>query len=91
MDKQHCENLAMCFNLSPAENEMIIKDAEPGKILLKILDEREIIMPDKLIILYEGLKVIHLNKVARLVLEYIDTRRSKEQEYEGETGEIEKV
>ncbi|PIK42834.1 hypothetical protein BSL78_20304 [Apostichopus japonicus] len=90
MDKQHCENLAMCFNLSPAENEMIIKDAEPGKILLKILDERELIMPDKLIILYEGLKVIHLNKVARLVLEYIDTRRSKEQKYEGETGEIEK-
>ena len=38
---------------------------------MKILDEREKIMPRKVIHLFNGLKVCHLDKVARLVSEYI--------------------
>lgn len=79
LTKEHCEKLAMCFNLTPAENDSIQKDEEPGKLLVKILDEREVIMPDKMIRMYEGLKAIRLNKVARLVLEYIDTPQAKKE------------
>ncbi|PIK46640.1 hypothetical protein BSL78_16505 [Apostichopus japonicus] len=59
------------FELKPAENETIQTAAESGKMLMKILDERELIMPDRMIGMYQGLKAIHFNKVARLVLEYI--------------------
>ncbi|PIK35992.1 hypothetical protein BSL78_27177 [Apostichopus japonicus] len=77
LDKQHCEKLAVYFGLTPAENETIQTAAESGKMLMKILDERELIMPDRMIGMYEGLKAIHLNKVARLVLEYIG-KKSRE-------------
>ncbi|XP_071848957.1 uncharacterized protein [Apostichopus japonicus] len=54
-------------------------------MLMKILDERELLMPDRMIGMYEGLKAIHLNKVARLVLEYIGTSHEKNgKENEGE-------
>ncbi|XP_071822150.1 uncharacterized protein [Apostichopus japonicus] len=85
LDKQHCQKLGMVFELNPAENETIQEAAESGKILMKILDERVLIMPGRLIGLYEGLKAIHFNKVTRLVLEYIDTSQGKNgKENEGE-------
>ncbi|PIK48050.1 hypothetical protein BSL78_15085 [Apostichopus japonicus] len=88
LDKQHCKQLGMVFGLKPAENETIQEAAESGKTLIKILDERELIMPDRMIGLYEGLKAIHFNKVARLVLEYIDTSQEKNgKENEGEKDE----
>ncbi|XP_071852782.1 uncharacterized protein [Apostichopus japonicus] len=77
LDKEHCEKLGMLFALKPAENEKIQTSAEPGKMLMKILDERELIMPERMIGMYEGLKAIHFNKVARLVLDYIDTSHEK--------------
>ncbi|PIK52558.1 putative kinesin-like protein, partial [Apostichopus japonicus] len=85
LDKQHCGKLGMFFELEPAENDTIQEAAESGKMLMKILDERELIMPDRMIGLYEGLKAIHFNKVARLVLAYIDTLQEKHgQENEGQ-------
>ncbi|XP_071852535.1 uncharacterized protein [Apostichopus japonicus] len=85
LDKEHCEKLGMLFPLEPAENDKIQRAAESGKMLMKILDERELIMPKRMIRLYEGLKAIHFNKVARLVLEYIDTSQEKNvKEEEGE-------
>ncbi|PIK49534.1 hypothetical protein BSL78_13594 [Apostichopus japonicus] len=87
LDKEHCEKLGMLFPLEPAENDKIQRAAESGKMLMKILDERELIMPKRMIRLYEGLKAIHFNKVARLVLEYIDTSQEKNvKEEEGEDG-----
>ncbi|PIK57137.1 putative NACHT, LRR and PYD domains-containing protein 10-like [Apostichopus japonicus] len=77
LDKQHCLKLGIWFRLKPAENETIQEAAESGEMLMKILDERELIMPERMIRLYEGLKAIHFNKVARLVLEYIDTSQEK--------------
>ncbi|XP_071813576.1 uncharacterized protein [Apostichopus japonicus] len=77
LDKQHCSKLGVYFELKPAENETIQEAAESGKMLMKILDERELIMPDRMIGMYEGLKSIHFNKVARLVLEYIDMSQEK--------------
>ncbi|PIK55098.1 hypothetical protein BSL78_07993 [Apostichopus japonicus] len=77
LDKQHCEQLGMFFGLTPAEKETIQKTPESGEILMKILDERELIMPDRMIGLYEGLKAIHFNKVATKVLKYIDTSQKK--------------
>ncbi|PIK49272.1 hypothetical protein BSL78_13837 [Apostichopus japonicus] len=71
LDKQHCAKLGVFFELKPAENDTIQEAAESGKMLMKILDERELIMPERMIGMYEGLKAIHFNKVARLVLEYI--------------------
>ncbi|PIK44586.1 hypothetical protein BSL78_18557, partial [Apostichopus japonicus] len=61
----------------PAENETIQEAAESGKTLMKILDERELIMPDRMIGLYEGLKAIHFNKVARLVLDTLIRHRRR--------------
>ncbi|XP_071822089.1 uncharacterized protein [Apostichopus japonicus] len=85
LDQQHCKQLGTFFGLKPAEKETIQEAAESGEILMKILDERELIMPDRMIRLYEGLKAINFNKVARLVLEYIDTSHEKNgKEYEGE-------
>ncbi|PIK38304.1 hypothetical protein BSL78_24855 [Apostichopus japonicus] len=85
LDKQHCQKLGVYFELKPAENETIQTAAESGKMLMKILDERELIMPDRMIGMYEGLKAIHFNKVARLVLEYIGTSQEKNgKEKEGE-------
>ncbi|XP_071849587.1 uncharacterized protein [Apostichopus japonicus] len=86
LEKQHCEKLGVYFKLTPAENETIQTAAESGKMLLKILDERELIMPDRMIGMYEGLKAIHFNKVARLVLECIDdtSQEKNEKESEGE-------
>ncbi|PIK47608.1 hypothetical protein BSL78_15531 [Apostichopus japonicus] len=77
LDKQHCEQLGMFFGLTPAEKEKIQEAAKSGEILMKILDERELIMPDRMIGLYEGLKAIHFNKVATQVLKYIDTSQKK--------------
>ncbi|XP_071823118.1 uncharacterized protein [Apostichopus japonicus] len=77
LDKQHCEQLGMFFGLTPAEKEKIQKTPESGEILMKILDERELIMPDRMIGLYEGLKAIHYNKLATQVLKYIDTSQKK--------------
>ncbi|PIK60546.1 hypothetical protein BSL78_02482 [Apostichopus japonicus] len=77
LDKQHCEKLGVYFELKPAENETIQTAAESGKMLMKILDERELIMPDRMIGMYEGLKAIHFNKVARLVLEYTNKAQEK--------------
>ncbi|PIK33192.1 hypothetical protein BSL78_29992, partial [Apostichopus japonicus] len=85
LDKQHCEKLGVYFNLTSVENETIQTAAESGKMLIKILVERELIMPDRMIGMYEGLKAIHFNKVASLVLEYIDTSQEKNgKENEGE-------
>ncbi|PIK39045.1 hypothetical protein BSL78_24113 [Apostichopus japonicus] len=85
LEKQHCDKLGVYFELTPVENETIQTAAESGKMLLKILDERELIMPDRMIGMYEGLKAIHFNKVARLVLEYIGTSHEKNgKENEGE-------
>ncbi|XP_071822148.1 uncharacterized protein [Apostichopus japonicus] len=94
LNKQHCKQLGMVFGLKPAENETIQEAAESGKTLMKILDERELIMPDRMIGLYEGLKAIHYNKLARLVLEYIDTsqeKNGKENEREKDYKKMEKV
>ncbi|PIK49276.1 hypothetical protein BSL78_13841 [Apostichopus japonicus] len=77
LEKQHCLKLGVYFKLTPVENETIQTAAESGKMLMKILDERELIMPDRMIRLYEGLKAIDFDKVARLVLEYIDTSQEK--------------
>ncbi|XP_071823333.1 uncharacterized protein [Apostichopus japonicus] len=77
LDKQHCEQLGMFFGLTPAEKEKIQEAAKSGEILMKILDERELIMPDRMIGLYKGLKAIHFNKVATKVLKYIDTSQKK--------------
>ncbi|XP_071822085.1 uncharacterized protein [Apostichopus japonicus] len=77
LDKQHCEQLGMFFGLIPAEKEKIQEAAKSGEILMKILDERELIMPDRMIGLYGGLKAIHFNKVATKVLKYIDTSQKK--------------
>ncbi|XP_071848218.1 uncharacterized protein [Apostichopus japonicus] len=77
LDKQHCQKLGMYFELKPAENDTIQEAAESGTMLMKILDERELIMPDRMIGMYEGLKAIHFNKVARLVLEYIGISQEK--------------
>ncbi|XP_071822093.1 uncharacterized protein [Apostichopus japonicus] len=77
LDKQHCEQLGMFFGLTPAEKEKIQEAAESGEILMKILDERELIMPNRMIRLYEGLKAIHFNKLATQVLKYIDTSQKK--------------
>ncbi|PIK47515.1 hypothetical protein BSL78_15603 [Apostichopus japonicus] len=88
LDEQHCKQLGMFFGITPAENETIQGAAESGKMLMKILDERELIMPDRMIGLYEGLKAIHYNKLARLVLEYIDTSQEKDgKENEGEKND----
>ncbi|XP_071850200.1 uncharacterized protein [Apostichopus japonicus] len=85
LDKQHCAKLGVYFELKPAENETIQEAAESGKMLMKILDERELIMPNRMIGMYNGLKAIHFNKVARLVLEYIGTSQEKiGKENEGE-------
>ncbi|XP_071850197.1 uncharacterized protein [Apostichopus japonicus] len=85
LDKQHCAKLSVYFELKPAENETIQEAAESGKMLMKILDERELIMPNRMIGMYNGLKAIHFNKVARLVLEYIGTSQEKiGKENEGE-------
>ncbi|XP_071822151.1 uncharacterized protein [Apostichopus japonicus] len=94
LNKQHCKQLGMVFGLKPAENETIQEAAESGKTLMKILDERELIMPHRMIGLYEGLKAIHYNKLARLVLEYIDTsqeKNGKENEGEKDYKKMEKV
>ncbi|PIK60306.1 hypothetical protein BSL78_02802 [Apostichopus japonicus] len=85
LDTQHCQKLGVYFELTPVENETIQTAAESGKMLMKILDERELIMPDRMIGMYEGLKAIHFNKVARLVLEYIGSSQEKNgKESEGE-------
>ncbi|PIK41543.1 hypothetical protein BSL78_21607, partial [Apostichopus japonicus] len=85
LDKQHCKQLGMVFGLTPAEKEKVQEAAESGKTLMKILDERELIMPNRMIRLHEGLKGIHFNKVARLVQEYINTSQEKNgKENEGE-------
>ncbi|XP_071848888.1 uncharacterized protein [Apostichopus japonicus] len=85
LDKQHCQKLGVYFELKPAENETIQTAAESGKMLMKILDERELIMPDRMIGMHEGLKAIHFNKAARLVLKYIGTSQKKNgKENEGE-------
>ncbi|XP_071849585.1 uncharacterized protein [Apostichopus japonicus] len=85
LEKQHCEKLGVYFELTPVENESIQTAAESGRMLMKILDERELIMPDRMIRMYDGLKAIHFNKVARLVVEYIDTSQEKnKKESDGE-------
>ncbi|PIK60299.1 hypothetical protein BSL78_02795 [Apostichopus japonicus] len=65
LEKQHCLKLGVYFELMPVENETIQTAAESGKMLMKILDERELIMPDRMIGMYEGLKAIHFNKVGK--------------------------
>ncbi|KAJ8019384.1 hypothetical protein HOLleu_42064 [Holothuria leucospilota] len=72
LENYHCIQLATYFDLTPAEEERVKTDASPGRILMKILDEREMIMPRKMFGLYQGLKVCHLDKIARLVFEYIE-------------------
>ncbi|WP_411026871.1 hypothetical protein, partial [Salmonella sp. s55044] len=77
LEHLHCEKLAVYFGLTPVETETILQDGEPGMMVLKILDERELIMPKKVLRLYEGLQASHLNKIARLVLEYTDQTTEK--------------
>ncbi|PIK46635.1 hypothetical protein BSL78_16500 [Apostichopus japonicus] len=67
LDKQHCQKLGVYFELKPAENKTIQTAAESGKMLMKILDERELIMPDRMIGMYEGLKAIHFKRWQDLV------------------------
>lgn len=78
LSKDHCEKLAVFFDLTPAERDTVLNDVIPGMVLMKILDERELIMPNKMIGLYEGLKASHLNKIARNVLNYIDAPQRKD-------------
>ncbi|XP_071814611.1 uncharacterized protein [Apostichopus japonicus] len=94
LDKHHCAKLGVYFELKPAENDTIQEAAESGKMLMKILDERELIMPNRMIGMYEGLKAIYFNKVARLVLEYIDTsqeKNGKENEEEKDDNKMVKI
>ncbi|KAJ8023918.1 hypothetical protein HOLleu_36492 [Holothuria leucospilota] len=86
LENYHCIQLATYFDLTPAETERVKIDASPGRILMKILDEREKIMPQKMFGLYQGLKVCHLNKIARRVFEYIE-RNSNETQQENHKNE----
>ncbi|KAJ8023757.1 Netrin receptor UNC5B-b [Holothuria leucospilota] len=81
LENYHCIQLATYFDLTPAEAERVKTDASPGRTLMKILDEREKIMPQKMFGLYQGLKVCHLDKIARLVFEYIE-KNSNETHHE---------
>ncbi|XP_071850424.1 uncharacterized protein [Apostichopus japonicus] len=84
LDKKHCKKLGNWFELTQAENDEIQEAAESGKMLMKILDERELIMPDRMIGMYDGLKDIPFNEGATLLLDYIDTSQEKDgQENEG--------
>ncbi|KAJ8023734.1 hypothetical protein HOLleu_36260 [Holothuria leucospilota] len=80
LGKYHCKKLATCFDLTPAELERVENDASPGRMLMEILDEREKIMPQKMFDLYQGLKVCHLDKIARLVFEYIEKNSNETQQ-----------
>ncbi|PIK52003.1 hypothetical protein BSL78_11076 [Apostichopus japonicus] len=84
LDKKHCKKLGNWFELTQAENDEIQEAAESGKMLMKILDERELIMPDRMIGMYDGLKDIPFDEGATLLLDYIDTSQEKDgQENEG--------
>lgn len=72
LETPHCHRLATYFELSPAETDMVQNDEYPGRMLMKILDEREKIMPQKMSYLFHGLKYCHLEKIARIVLQYIE-------------------
>ncbi|KAJ8023683.1 hypothetical protein HOLleu_36187 [Holothuria leucospilota] len=72
LETLHCHKLATYFGLSPAETDMVQNDEYPGRMLMKILDEREKIMPQKMSYLFHGLKYCHLDKIARIVLQYIE-------------------
>ncbi|KAJ8023661.1 Netrin receptor UNC5B-b [Holothuria leucospilota] len=72
LEERHCRMLATYFELSPAEAESVEDDPSPGTMLITILDQREKIMPQKMIDLFQGLKACHLDKIARKVSEYID-------------------
>ncbi|KAJ8023242.1 hypothetical protein HOLleu_35602 [Holothuria leucospilota] len=89
LENYHCIQLATYFDLTPAEEERVKTDALPGRILMKILDEREMIMPRKMFGLYQGLKVCHLDKIARLVFEYIE-KNSNETHQEKHENEKDK-
>ncbi|KAJ8023784.1 hypothetical protein HOLleu_36322 [Holothuria leucospilota] len=89
LENYHCFQLATYFDLTPAEAERVKIDASPGSILMKILDEREMIMPQKMFGLYQGLKVCHLDKIARLVFEYIE-KNSNETQQENHKNEKDK-
>ncbi|KAJ8019381.1 Netrin receptor UNC5B-a [Holothuria leucospilota] len=80
LENYHCIQLATYFDLTPAEAERVKIDASPGRVLMKILDEREKIMPQKMLGLYQGLKVCHLDKIARLVFEYIEKNSNETQQ-----------
>ncbi|KAJ8023723.1 Netrin receptor UNC5B-a [Holothuria leucospilota] len=80
LENLHCIQLATYFDLTPAETERVKMDTSPGRILMKILDEREKIMPQKMFGLYQGLKVCHLDKIARLVFEYIEKNSNETQQ-----------
>ncbi|XP_071850428.1 uncharacterized protein [Apostichopus japonicus] len=77
LDKEHCKKLGKWFALTPAENDQIQRAAESGKMLMEILDERELIMPDRMIGMYDGLRDIRFNEGVTLLLEYIDTLQEK--------------
>ncbi|KAJ8023737.1 UNC5C-like protein [Holothuria leucospilota] len=89
LEKHHCIQLATYFDLTPAEAERVQMDASPGMVLMKILDEREKIMPQKMRGLYLGLKVCHLDKIARLVFQYIE-KNSNETHQEKHENEKDK-
>lgn len=58
-------------------------------VLMKILDKREVILPDKMIALYEGLKATHLNKIGQFVLEHVDASQNNKM-VKSRTVEVEK-
>ncbi|KAJ8023730.1 hypothetical protein HOLleu_36252 [Holothuria leucospilota] len=89
LEKHHCIQLATYFDLTPAEAERVQLDASPGRILMKILDERENIMPQKMGGLYQGLKVCQLDKIVRLVFQYIE-KNSNETHQEKHENEKDK-
>lgn len=72
LEREHCETLATFFGLTPADRDTVLNDPKPGMSLVKILNEREIIMPNKVFGLYQGLKASHLDKIEHHVLQYID-------------------
>ncbi|KAJ8050541.1 NLR family CARD domain-containing protein 4 [Holothuria leucospilota] len=89
LENDHCISLATYFELTPAEAEKVKFDESPGSMLMKILDQREKIMPQKMFGLYRGLKVCHLDKIARSVFEYI-AKNSNETHQEKQNNEEDK-
>ena len=60
LENHHCIQLATYFDLTPAEAERVTIDVSPGRMLMKILDEREKIMPWKMFGLLNSSQITRL-------------------------------